>query len=123
MEGRQKGDREGDSVTTQERQLAQVFRQELQALLGDRLVNVRMYGSRTRGDARRDSDLDILVLLRGQPEPALRYQIYDLAHDLSASRDFQVPLAPLVMSHGDFQELRSRERRFAQEVERDGVVL
>ena len=37
----------------------------LEALYGDRLDRVVLYGSHARGDARPDSDVDLLVVLRG----------------------------------------------------------
>ena len=47
---------------------------ELKAQLGDvyreRLARVVVFGSQARGDAREDSDIDVLVVLRGEVEPA-----------------------------------------------------
>jgi len=40
------------------------FRAVLDALYGDRIERVVLYGSRARGDARDDSDYDIAVFLR-----------------------------------------------------------
>jgi predicted nucleotidyltransferase len=39
------------------------FRAALDALYGDRLERVVLYGSRARGDAREDSDYDVAVFL------------------------------------------------------------
>ena len=39
--------------------------QRLQAMYGDRLRRVILYGSQARGDAREDSDIDVLVVLDG----------------------------------------------------------
>ncbi len=44
------------------------FRARLEALYGDRLERVVLYGSRARGDARSDSDYDIAVFLRDMPD-------------------------------------------------------
>lgn len=44
--------------------LAKAFKQEAQKILGDNLVSVVLYGSRVRGTAREDSDMDILLLTR-----------------------------------------------------------
>ncbi len=41
-------------------------RRELAAILGDQLEAVYLFGSRARGDERADSDIDLLVVVRGQ---------------------------------------------------------
>src|SRR5438445_7420584 len=41
------------------------FRAGLDALYGDRIERVVLFGSRARGDAREDSDYDVAVFLKG----------------------------------------------------------
>lgn len=50
-----------------EQDVAQQAVQALQRGLGDRLVAVVLFGSRARGDAREDSDWDLLVIARDLP--------------------------------------------------------
>jgi predicted nucleotidyltransferase len=40
------------------------FRQKLESIYGDRVERVVLFGSRARGEARRDSDYDVAVFLR-----------------------------------------------------------
>jgi predicted nucleotidyltransferase len=44
--------------------LLQQLRAELQRVLGEQLEAIYLYGSQARGDARPDSDVDVLVVLR-----------------------------------------------------------
>lgn len=41
----------------------------LNSLYADRLVCTCLYGSYARGDARSDSDVDVLVVLKGEVDP------------------------------------------------------
>jgi predicted nucleotidyltransferase len=45
------------------------LRRRLKELYGDRLVKLVLFGSQARGDAAPDSDIDVLVVLRGSVEP------------------------------------------------------
>lgn len=60
-----------DRTTTE---LLHDLRTALQRVYGDRLAELVLFGSRARGDARQDSDVDVLVVLRdgGRLVPEVR---------------------------------------------------
>jgi len=45
--------------------ILKTLRAGLAELLGDRLEAVYLYGSQARGDAKPDSDIDVLIVIRG----------------------------------------------------------
>lgn len=45
------------------------LKSRLLEMYGERLDRLVLYGSHSRGDARADSDVDVLVVLRGEYEP------------------------------------------------------
>ena len=45
------------------------LRSHFEQLYGDRLTQMVLYGSQARGDADPDSDIDVLVVLKGQVNP------------------------------------------------------
>jgi len=57
-------------MTTKLKQILDELKQQLAETYGDRLARVVLFGSQARGDARADSDIDVLVVLRGDVEPA-----------------------------------------------------
>jgi predicted nucleotidyltransferase len=47
------------------RELLLILRQQLSGLLGDDLYALLLFGSRARGEAHPESDVDILIVMRG----------------------------------------------------------
>jgi predicted nucleotidyltransferase len=95
------------------------LKENLQALAGDR-VRLVLFGSRARGDYDKESDIDVAVIVR------------DLTHEskdriLEAIADVELkylnPLSTLVISEEDFNFLKTRERRIALDIEREGIPL
>jgi predicted nucleotidyltransferase len=75
------------------------FLDRLKGRYGDGLVTVGVFGSRARGEAGPDSDLDILVVAQGLPKSRLDRQIVLLSLARGVSEDFAdlvafVPLSP-----------------------------
>jgi predicted nucleotidyltransferase len=71
------------------------LREHFQRLYGPRLVKMILYGSQARGDAVEGSDIDVLVVLRGQVDVWVEIQrssefICDLSlgHGILVSRAF-----------------------------------
>jgi len=70
------------------------LRTGLEDLLGDQLEAVYLYGSHARGDAQPDSDIDVLVVLKGEFDYFnMIERTSKLAVDLSLENDTVVSLA------------------------------
>ncbi|HSF73293.1 MAG TPA: nucleotidyltransferase domain-containing protein [Microcoleus sp.] len=57
------------SINNKLKNILTQLRSHFEQLYGDRLTQMVLYGSQARGDARPDSDIDILVVLKGQVNP------------------------------------------------------
>lgn len=98
----------------------QEFIAAARARLGSELKDVRLFGSRARGEGHQHSDID-LALIVGPDGRASRHQIYDLAFDIGLRHG--VELAPMVIEATRFQELSARERLIAREISAHGIPL
>jgi predicted nucleotidyltransferase len=71
------------------------LRRELHTVLGNQMERVVLYGSRARGEARPDSDIDVLVVVRGKFDygdlirrTSSIVSALSLRHDVTISRAF-----------------------------------
>jgi len=105
-----------------EREAATIFKERLQILCPGQVASVRVYGSRARGDARAESDLDVLVLTSG-PDGPVRRLASEAVFEAYRVLDYPFPISPQVMTQDHFDELLRRERLFARSVLEEGVLI
>jgi uncharacterized protein len=96
------------------------FIAKTRALLGADLREVRLFGSRARGQGNEYSDVD-LALIVSDGVRARRHEVYDLAFDIGFAHG--VELAPLVIEASQLRRLRDRERLLAIALDSEGIPL
>ncbi len=92
----------------------------LRRRFADRLCELGLFGSRARGEGSEESDLDVLVVVRGLTSAEGR-EIAQFRGDLLTRHG--VLVSPFAVSSERMAELRARERRIAREIDRDAVPL
>jgi predicted nucleotidyltransferase len=95
------------------------LRQQLLQLYGSRLVKVMLYGSQARGDALPDSDVDVLVVLKGEVNP---FAEIDKAGDIAAaiSLKHNIVISCLYISENKYTQAQNS---LLYNVHREGVVV
>lgn len=92
----------------------------LSTLYAERLDQVLLYGSHARGEARPDSDIDVLVVLRNADSPGKEIaRTSHLVADLCLRHDCVISC--LFVDHDRFE--RDRDLPFFMTVRRDAVAL
>jgi predicted nucleotidyltransferase len=90
----------------------------LEEIYGDRLKRLIVYGSQARGEARPDSDVDLMIVLGGKVRPDEEAQRTSRLVIRLAS-EYGVALSPLHLSEENFE----RDRPLPRAARREGVVL
>ena len=85
------------------------------------VTRVMLFGSKARGTARPDSDIDLLVLTSDPVTPELRREISSRLFDVSLYNN--IPLSSIVISEHDWSEGLIRHMLIHSEVERDGCTV
>ena len=113
------------TLSVAERHLLIAFAERLRESFGERLERVVVFGSRARGDAHEDSDIDLLVVVEGTEGDVLAAEkrAWELMLGLEAEVGVRPPISLLVLGAEHFRELRRRERRFAADVLAEGIAL
>jgi predicted nucleotidyltransferase len=99
---------------------ARRFTAVLTERLGQALHAVVLYGSVARGEARGDSDVDLLVVT--DPPPVLNL-IDEVAYDIDFAAQFTTFLTPIELSPGQMRDWLKRGDPFLERVLEEGKVL
>jgi predicted nucleotidyltransferase len=89
-------------------------------LYPDDVLSVTLYGSQARGDAKAESDIDVLVVVR-RDTPALRQALVDQAWQVQFEHG--VVISDIIRSAEQFNRMRANRFPFYQNIEREGVLL
>jgi len=100
--------------------VARGYRALLAQRFGQRLSEVRIFGSYARGDAEEDSDLDVAVVIRDLTEPE-RTEAIDLAYQAWRLDTSAPVVSPLVWSGAEWADRVGAERRIALDILGEGV--
>ncbi|MBC8017985.1 MAG: nucleotidyltransferase domain-containing protein [Verrucomicrobia bacterium] len=81
-----------------------------------------MYGSRARGDAGQDSDLDLVALV-DENSPALEKQHDEIAYNLLWDHDFKPIISLKVFSEERFSRAAAKVYSYYRTIEREGITV
>ena len=108
------------ALNTKEESILKQFKASLEQALGSELIELKLFGSKARGDDRPNSDMDVLVIV-STGDWHIRDKVYDVATDMLLQED--VCISPKVISKSRFVQLRTEGTSFIHNVSKDAITI
>lgn len=98
------------------------LRDHLLSRLPDIIQRIVMYGSHARGEAGKDSDVDVLVIV-DDSSPSVVDEMRSVRYEVMERYQYHPLLSMLVLSDKDWQSLSKRSAGLKHNIEREGVTI
>jgi len=103
-----------------ERRAVALFTSRLKNRLADNLIEMKIFGSKVRGDFDEESDIDILVVVSNR-DAQVREITSEIASDLNL--EFDCLLSPVIYTEAEYNRNRYCKSLFYENIAVDGVTL
>ncbi|MBI4322573.1 MAG: nucleotidyltransferase domain-containing protein [Chloroflexi bacterium] len=107
-------------VSVAYRDAAEEFARRVIAALGERIDAIVLYGSVARGEAKRYSDIDVLVI---GPSREAEKEVDNIAGNIWERSDYNALITVVYLTREQFRERARSGSPFIANVLEDGVVL
>lgn len=103
------------------RAVAEEFARRVIAALDGAVDSIVLYGSVARGQARRDSDIDVLVISQ-QPD-VIRKRVSEICSDFTYERDYSFFISTMHYSRDELLRLVQLRSPYLANVVGEGIIL
>lgn len=108
------------ALSTKEKSALRHFKDGLNQALGAQLIELKLFGSKARGDDRADSDLDVLVIV-ADDDWNICDVVYGVATDILLQTEISV--SPKVISKNLLEQIQKEDTFFVRNISRDAIVV
>ena len=102
--------------------LIEEFKRRLPTDIVPHIRQMIMYGSRARGDAEEDSDLDLIALV-DKNSLVLEQRLDEIAYNLMWDHDFRPIISLKVFSEERFRSAAAKGYSYYRAIEREGITV
>jgi len=103
-----------------EKKVLEKFSQRLHDCLGYNLISLKLFGSRVRGDASKESDIDIFIVLK-ERKPDICELIYDVLFEVDPYYKYKLSL--MIFSHKEYKRNERFGSFFIENINRESISL
>ena len=100
------------------KKIVKVYRE----VYGDNIVKVILYGSYSRGDYEKDSDIDIVAIVNGNRELLQKQlvRVWDASSDLEL--EYETIVSPTVIPYEEYMKYKN-DLPYYRNIDREGVEI
>lgn len=109
-------------MNEKDRALMVEFKQSLSPDITRHVKRLVVFGSRVRGAAAEDSDLDLIILVDDKT-PALERELDDAVYQVMWDHDFKPIISLKVFAESQFNDALNRGFSFYKHVDKEGVAV
>lgn len=96
----------------------QKFRQKLNILYGSDLKQIILFGSQARGEATKNSDIDLLIITEKKLSSSQREELVNLISDIAIENDVLINFIEMLPS-----KFESEQSPLLLNIRREGIIL
>jgi predicted nucleotidyltransferase len=108
------------ALNTKEKSALKQFKAALQQTLSGQLIELKLFGSKARGDDRPDSDIDVLVVVTND-DWRICDVVYGVVTDILLQTD--ISISPKVVSENQLEQLKKEDTFFLRNISRDAIAV
>ncbi len=98
------------------------FKKRLLRNYPNRIKRVSLFGSRATRKAHEYSDYDVFIMV-DRKDRQITDDIFDLSYDIYIESDLTIDISPVIMTEEYFQNRLSQERKIAEDIQKEGILL
>jgi len=107
-------------LSKKEQSVLKKFRNALEKSIGNNLVEMKLFGSKARGTSKKDSDIDVLVIIKNGDWHTSDV-VYSIVTDIFL--EDRVCISPKVINGRDYNYLQRCSTRFMRNIIREGILI
>ena len=108
------------ALNTKEKSALQQFKADLNQAIGNQLIELKLFGSKARGDDRPDSDIDLLVIVTTD-DWRICDVVYGIATDILLQTD--ISISPKVISKNRLEQIQKEDTFFLRNISRVAITV
>lgn len=107
-------------LSMKEREIVERFRQIIEDKFPAEIIDVLVFGSKARGDATNESDIDVLVITLSN-NWKIGDEIREIGYGIDDEIDYKLSIQVISKAHFDY--LRRNNFQFVKNIENEGITV